>query len=247
MKKSSWTKPYLIVLTAITVVAVVVGTCMHAFNFFVHFNTGMINHGDSGELVSSSAKIYEKDISAVDIDIQAGDVEIIQGKEFMVEYDMPKALIPEIELKDGRLEISQKDSIGFQTAPIKNKCRMTVVLPENANIDSLTVDVNLGNLTMKGLSVSGDVEISEDMGNIEAEGIKCDTIDMDCNMGNIVVSGLNCNAASSDCDMGNVEITGFFNNLDADCDMGNVTINSENPDAVINANTDVGECKVINR
>lgn len=245
MKKSAWTTPYLIGLTIVTIIAVLYGVSVHVGSLFGRFDGKKIELGGNQERVKESKKIDAGNVNEIDFDLSAANLTIMKGDELSVEYDMPTILVPEIEVEGTKLHISQKDNIKLGLGSMGEEFNIKIVVPDSITIDDMSIESDMGDIKLSELAIKNGLDIEIDMGNVELKNIECGSFNADCDMGNIIATDIKCDSIAADLDMGNLEISGLFNKADADCSMGNITIKSENEKAIVNANTDVGECKVL--
>ncbi|MEE3494815.1 MAG: hypothetical protein VZR06_06625, partial [Butyrivibrio sp.] len=135
-------KIYLIVLAAITVVAVVFGTAYHMYGFFGNKNV-------SGEVVDVSYDF--EDIEKIDVDAGLIDMNIIAGDKFSVSFSGYKELLPEIKEDNKTLVVYQKtaDNNGVNLfKPQKRNLHgvdnvLTIVVPAGMELDEIDFDCSL--------------------------------------------------------------------------------------------------------
>lgn len=232
MKKQIWTKVLMWVLVAVTIVAVIFGVSRYIFGGFGTMKT------------VKETIVIDEQIEVIDVDMDMGDIKVVYGDEAAVKYEFSEKSVPKVTCKDGKLTVKQKKTRIFGRTELNNKYSLTIILPSGNELDSMTVEADMGSIKLSEIKVSGKVEIAADMGNIELNNINCKSMTAEADMGNIELKNLICEKLDAEADMGNIEVSGDFDEANVSCDMGNVSVDCDNEDAVINAECDMGECKV---
>lgn len=230
-----WKGLYLGILTLVTVLSVIFGTIYHvgsafkhAFRFIPFF----------WETTSDEWTEYEEtygDTDTITLDCALLNVEFEEGDEFAVYYEGSKRLQPEFSWKDGVLTVEQSDSQGKNTADKKWNDRvtdadLTIEIPESAVLDTVNLDVALGNVELDGVSAK-TVIIEANLGNVEAEDLDAETVRINADLGNVELYEVK------------------FTNLTADASMGNIIVESARriSDYVITANASLGNVEIEGR
>lgn len=261
---TKWTKPYLIILTIVTVIAVIVGVYINVISRFGMFGFDTVMISDSDENASETKEFDISAISSIDAELKACNISIVAGDGFSVSYEMPKALAPEISTDDNTLSIVQKDGIKIGPKALKDKYNMVVTIPADAefenvsldidmgnvqisNIDltkNLSIDADMGNVGLSDVNLSGELDLDIDMGNVDIINLECESVVADVDMGNINAEAIHVLSVEATDDMGNIEMSGYMENATVECSMGNINIKTDNESAKITAKTDAGDCKV---
>ena len=225
-------KTYLTVLTIITILCIIFGSLYHIGGFF-----GKISHFPfpvpsfsvgRGEEISFEEKY--SDISAIDMDVDFMNVRIDShnGSEVVATYTGSDRLKPIIEVKNGTLNITQKQKV--KVSLTSEKTSFTLMLPSDKPLKEVEVDVDMGNVDMNNF-ITENLIIDTDMGNIEGGNITADNTDISADMGNVSLTGMEFASLGIDTDMGNVDITSkkSLENYAFSCnaDAGNININGK--------------------
>lgn len=238
----SSTTAYRVVLTILTVGLIIFGVFgRFSFSFPFGLNIGGFL---AGKTITNTISVNEyKDIV---MDMSMGDVTIERGSSYSVKYSFPEKMLPEIESKDGVLTVKSKEDKVFPGNIFNKKYEMTIIIPDDAEINSLSAELDMGNIKYSGIDVEEAVDINADMGNIVISDSNAGSYTCDADMGNIEFQGINAKDMDLNADMGNIDISGTVSSLKADCSMGNVSFD---PDTAITnehieLKTDMGSIKV---
>lgn len=105
---------------------------------------------------------------------------------------------------------------------------LTVYMPENMKLKTISVEVDAGQITADELRAE-ILELEVDMGEIEIRQGETDVLEASCEMGGISYTGQIGRSAVLDCEMGEINLlisgaeTDF--NYEADCEIGSIFIN----------------------
>lgn len=196
---------------------------------------------------------YEMDeFSDIDIDIDIANVEIVRGDEYAVEYRLGEDAV--LENKSGILSIEDDSFKSIITGGITSAedTYVKIYVPEDAEVginlivgigdinieevtfDTIYIEADLGDVTISGESLGGDVEIIADLGNIDITGYLACDISIEADLGKVNITSYYYEDAY-DCsidndlgeesikDEGGEEIEGKYN-IDVKADIGDVTI-----------------------
>ena len=226
-------KKFVTTLGIVTIICIVIGTCIHVGGFFMNgvklFGKPIFSLGSGTDTVS-----FSEDYSGVeklDLNMSVGDVFIEEGSTFNVSFEGREDLKPEVSLKDNKLVIKQKKD--FNVTPVnlgKLKSRITVTVPSDVTIERLDAELDMGNLEIKDVSCK-DLFADLSMGNLEIRNAKAEKIGADNDMGDCRIYNSEFNELTADCDMGNIhlELVDSPDNygIHATCDMGDVKIDGD--------------------
>ena len=232
-------KYFMPVLGLVTIICIVVGTYIHvggafggAFNIFDKpiISLGSGSDSPSGESDSSFSKSYEN-VDKLDIDMDFGNVNIIEGNELNVNFEGHRDLAPEVNVEDGKLKIRQNKKVKVNGLDLKKyKSELTVTIPSSANLKKVIAELDMGDLEISGFSCK---ELSADMsmGNLQISGVSADRIDVDNDMGDFEIRDSEFDKLDGNCDMGNisVKVRGSVDDygISARCDLGRVSVDGD--------------------
>lgn len=242
-------KVYLIILYCVTVLCVIGGLVSHAVGFALRagkvLNLNVFSKaGSATERVST--ELSEDRFTSLELDIDAANVTIEKGDAFGVNWEGDSGRKPEVQLKGSTLHVKQ--SSGFHILPsFTGQDTLTVTIPDSQELQSLTVDLDMGNLTVREIQ-AGKTDLDLDMGNVQLTDAAFTSLEVDAAMGNISFSELTVEKGSMDADMGNIEGSGLndFSSFEMDADLGNIEVDlhQEEAELTLKVSTDLGNAKV---
>ena len=232
MKKQAWTKIFMIVLWVITGFAIIFGVLYRTYGFV-----------GSKKTVAGDNNIDGK-IESIDLDVSIGDIKIVYGDAASVHYEYPEDYAPEIYWENGALSVTENYRGNITNNMANEKYSLVVTIPQNDDLKDVTISADMGNVKFKDISVTGKFDITSDMGNVELDNIVCDKFSAEVDMGNIELKNITAKTIDVMADMGNIQVDGEFDNLTGNCSMGNLEVATPNENAVIDVETDMGNCTV---
>lgn len=180
--------------------------------------------------VFSKIDVVEQEYKVVDefnsivIDISVGNVEIINGDEYALEYVLGEDM--SMNLNGDALIIQDKSFKSVFTSDLTNltDTYIKIYVPEDGIVD-MGISVDVGNVSIKGVEF-GYVDIEADTGDI--------SIQADSNGGDVYIAA----------DIGDVSIKGFLAcDMEVEADIGKVNITSyySSSSYSYNIDSDLGE------
>ena len=169
----------------------------------------------------------------LDIDTSLGNVNVINGTSYSIEYKGNASYRPEYSVNSSTLKITQPDSASkiIKNIHLKNvKSELTITIPSDVTLTTVNCDINLGNSKLTGINGS-DITAHVDMGNLTLSDCSFSQYNIDTNMGNIDISRCSFDTMHLDVDMGNASVQlprsdAYGYNLETD--MGNVNLYGTN-------------------
>lgn len=235
---------YVAVLTVITVIGILVGV------WRIFGNGGMRIFSSQGD-ISESMELDSFD--KINIDVNVCEVNMQYGDKYEVSYEISgpgaQSHIPVIEVKNGELTITKKahKRVGISKSLIN--CRLSVTIPQSANMSDITVNTEVGDFKIKDIACDnftidsdvGDVEINNvsanvisintDVGDLDIKNSTFNTIDIKSNVGDVEVDNTVCELIKGDCNVGDVRLNNVKNaaggdpQMDIDLDIGDKKVN----------------------
>ena len=96
---------YLSIITLVTIICIIAGTCYHLLGFGVRIFSNIIPDSPNGKY-SDSQTFSSSEIKTLNIDASVSDITIKSGNEFKVSYSCnQKHLIPNINLNNDTINI----------------------------------------------------------------------------------------------------------------------------------------------
>ena len=210
---------YLLVISVIAIAAIIAGVAIHGGGF------GLIINGNSIDGIEDT--IVLDDFDSIEFDTDVADISIKEGTDYKIHYRCTKNMIPEWQVADKKLKvINKKKEILFG---VNNNCRIEITVPRGSE------------LTL--------VNIQNDVGDVEIDGILTKECNVESNVGDIDLNNVTMENSVMNSDTGDIEIKkSTFTDLDLSSDVGSITVESSQrlTDYAFDLSTDVGEIEFNN-
>lgn len=222
---------YLTTIWIITIFCMIGGSCYHIMGWGEQFfNDIKLDLGMTSAKTDNNTELSAFDNISFDIDIS--EVIITTGDTYQLSYTSTKNLVPEYEVKDNTLHITQTSKNRYY--PRRNghdNCSISITVPRDAVLSKISGNCDMGDLEIIELNAE-DIDITCDLGNISITDTTADTMTIDCNLGNCEIYKCAFNSLTASNDMGNIEATGISTPLsdytiDCSVSMGAVEINGK--------------------
>lgn len=224
---------YLIILTVVTVVCILFGSCYHIIGWGASFvrkflpilqdeTIGSWEISDSTE----SDNFQLDDFNSISVDASVMSLTIHPGERASVTYRCSKNLEPHFEVKDGILYIKQEKISRFGN----KKCNVTLTVPSGVSYCEIGIDVAVG--------------------DIEIENLEGERLGIDANVGDIDLTNLSFADIELDSNVSDVDIENCrFDQLKAESNVGDIDVESTEDlsDYTINLDTSIGSVSCNNR
>lgn len=244
MKEKKVKAMYLSVISFVTVICIVIGCCYHMFgwgggifSFFSWHDSGKTESLDNGELGNFSGISVKSDIMNVTVE---------PGDGYSISYKSSKEVLPEYEIEDGVLTLSQKKHRWKWST--NYTCNVTITVPHTASLEAITLDSDCGNMQLNNIRCNS-LHVKTDVGNIKVR---------DSFAGDVVVTADVGTTKFDDCTFGNMNITSDVGDvkvngagdltgygMDLYTDLGSVKVNGEKQRSSFNREGDgTGQIKI---
>lgn len=195
---------YLTIIWGITILAIIFGTFYHSTDW------GEKVFDRLGIKTASHTQHFDETLDTFDqisFDVDLSEIEIITGNDYHISYECTENLIPEYEVKDGTLQVTQTSkNPHFPKRNGNDNCEITITVPQDASLSYIT-----------GYC---------DLGDVELNNLTADNISITCNLGEASLSNVSATSITCDCDLGSCEIDDcHFDNLTINNDLGSVEVN----------------------
>ena len=221
---------YLTILTIVTVLCIIGGTCYHVIGWGVSLAKRLVpffklqqTENSTKQLTADNTKL--DDFSKISVDVKVMDLTLTKGSDFSISYSSSEKLVPEYDIEDDTLVLTQKrlksDSLmGLDS----KKCAVTITVRE----DLQTID------------------ISANVGDINVKQITAENLYLDANVGDIDVNACSFEKVVSDANVGDVDFENTsFQNMEISNDVGDVSVSTKDlSDYQMDLSTDIGEVSV---
>lgn len=236
---------YLVIIAVIATVCIVAGASRHFVNGVRFSVFPFVNIGGhySNTMDDDETEKYES-FDRVSVDVSIGDLSITEGDEYSVSYRYNGVEAPRVSVEDGELKIVQTGKAFAINLQPNMSGRIDITIPKDAVIEDMDIENDLGNIEIDGVSAE-DVRINASMGDIKVSNGTFEDMDIDESMGDVDLIGITAKSVKVDNSMGDIKAEGFFNRFTADDSMGDIKVENENDsdDVRIELDTSLGEVK----
>lgn len=224
-----WKNIYLIILTLVTIGCIIYGIVKHTSRARHWFSSDK-DYKKTDEMTVLNIESYDD----IMLNVAVGDLRIVYGDAYQVEYNYPEKLKPEVKVSAGVLTIDQKQGNGGVNFGFGNfgslgdmDYDLVITIPKDTKIGDVNLSMDMGNIQMDDICME-DLTIDADMGNIEANQISFAKMDIDADMGNIEMNEVVFDRGECDADMGSIDLKkAAFDRLDCNADMGSIEIDGD--------------------
>lgn len=225
---------YLIILTIVTVICIIGGTCYHLVGWGVSFLSHLpfaSFYSDSDDTESSGTTLSTDTVSlpsfnTVKIDSKVMNLSIEKGDDYSIQCDSTEKLNPKYEIKDNTLIVSQKQKIKIHNFMNTQKCSVHITIPEDTTLELINVDGATGDINLSNLDVT-TLKIDNSVGDVKMDDCKTDSIDIDTSTGDVKLNGCEANEINVDTSVGDTVLKDIiFEKLYVDGSVGDVKVSS---------------------
>ena len=208
-------KVIITIISLVTVVAIFVGVFMHVVKGY--------SFGRNTKTVENKIN-FDGTLSEIILDIDLAEVSIKTGDEFSVHYSVPEVLEPNVELKNGTLEVKSPstNNIHFNFGDMKLDNFIIITIPEDSELARISMDIDAGDIDLDDLDVS-KLQLTVDAGNIQLDNITSNRMEIEADAGNIEIRKSDVENLNIEVDAGNVELyDSTIGTFTAEVDAGNI-------------------------
>lgn len=248
-----------IILAILTTLAIIYGVYTHVLS----------GHNSKTYTIDSKNNIADEitldgPISNLNIDVDISEINIAYGDSTKVSYNLPKELVPSVNIKDGTLEIKSKHNGKISPNLGTDGFRIDILLSQDSIINDASINLSLGDIKINNIEANelaisaacGDIEFSniktnkltidEDLGDVELDSITCNNLLINQSAGDITIINSSIDNSDIDSDLGDIKLDGTLNKIKADCSLGEIKVNSSiaQKDMTLDLNTSLGEITV---
>jgi hypothetical protein len=245
---------YLIILTLVTVICIIGGTCYHLVGWGVSFLSHLpfaSFYSDSDDTESSGTTLSTGTVSlpsfnTVKIDSKVMNLSIEKGDDYSIQCDSTEKLNPKYEIKDKTLIVSQKQKIKVHNFMNTQKCSVHITIPEDTTLELINVDGATGDINLSNLDVT-TLKIDNSVGDVKMDDCKTDSIDIDTSTGDVKLNGCEANEINVDTSVGDTVLKDItFEKLYVDGSVGDVKVSSPKDlsDYAYDLDTSIGEVSI---
>ena len=224
---------YLTVITIITIICIIAGTCYHVIGWGVHFfsEQPFISHilGDNdtaAESVNQTTETLES-FDNIKLDISVSNLTVTTGDSYSISYDTNRAvLIPKYEVSHGTLTVTQKSKHNNFWG--STYCAITITVPENTVLHNLTADGSVGDVLFQNIQAQKST-LDFSVGDLDLENCALGDCSIDTSTGDIDVQDCTFGNMGIDTSVGDVSVSVSQDlasyDMTLDTGVGEVTVN----------------------
>lgn len=245
---------YLIILTLVTVICIIGGTCYHLVGWGVSFLSHLpfaSFYSDSDDTESSGTTLSTDTVSlpsfnTVKVDSKVMNLSIEKGDDYSIQCETTEKLNPKYEIKDNTLIVSQTQKIKIHNFMNTQKCSVHITIPEDTTLELINVDGSIGDINLSNLDVT-TLKIDNSVGDVKMDDCKTDSIDVDTSTGDVKLNGCEANEINVDTSVGDTVIKDIiFEKLYVDGSVGDVKVSSPKDlsDYAYDLDTSIGDVSI---
>ena len=241
---------YLTVLTVVTVLCIIAGSCYHIIGWGTSLSDGWgipifsLNgeKEDAGSMISRQDQPLDN-FTSIDADVHVMSLTLKPGKAASISYKCNARLEPKYEVENDTLYITQNSVNNIFG---NKKCSVTLTLPADVYYDALTLLADVGDLNID--SIKGkSLHLDADVGDINLDSCEFESLELIADVGDINIEQADVNTLDISADVGDVDIKDSnFMQLTVENSVGNIDVesNTDLSDYNIDMETSIGDVKV---
>lgn len=245
---------YLIILTLVTVICIIGGTCYHLVGWGVSFLSHLpfaSFYSDSDDTESSGTTLSTGTVllpsfNTVKIDSKVMNLSIEKGDDYSIQCDADEKLNPKYEIKDNTLIVSQKQKIKVHNFMKNPKCSVHITIPEDTTLELINIDGATGDISLSNLDVT-TLKIDNSVGDVKMDNCKIASIGIDTSTGDVKLNDCEANEIDVDTSVGDTVIKdNIFEKLYVDGSVGDVKVSSSKDlsDYAYDLDTSIGDVSI---
>ena len=245
---------YLIILTLVTVICIIGGTCYHLVGWggsflshlpFASFYSDSDDTESSGTTLSTGTVLLPS-FNTVKIDSKVMNLSIEKGDDYSIQCDADEKLNPKYEIKDNTLIVSQKQKIKVHNFMKNPKCSVHITIPEDTALELININGATGDISLSNLDVT-TLKIDNSVGDVKMDNCKIASIGIDTSTGDVKLNDCEANEIDVDTSVGDTVIKdNIFEKLYVDGSVGDVKVSSSKDlsDYAYDLDTSIGDVSI---
>ena len=179
---------YLIVITIVTIVAILFGVFWHLAPA-ADFSLPWEHNGRSGAGSEKTTNVWEEkelgECRSISITLNAADIILEKGDQCSIRYDGNQNKIPDVKAENGKWTIDQKKktNLHFGINNIREN-KLTITLPEGMIPESATIKADAGDIKIRDIQIQ-KLDINADAGDIDFERDEIQDLVIDLDAGDV--------------------------------------------------------------
>lgn len=241
---------YLIVITIVTIVAILFGVFWHLAPA-ADFSLPWEHNGRSGAGSEKTTNVWEEkelgECRSISITLNAADIILEKGDQCSIRYDGNQNKIPDVKAENGKWTIDQKKktNLHFGINNIREN-KLTITLPEGMIPESATIKADAGDIKIRDIQLQ-KLDINADAGDIDFERDEIQDLVIDLDAGDVKADNSTIVRGEISEDAGNLTMNQInFTDLSVELDAGDAKIHSSAAldDADLDLSVDLGDLRV---
>lgn len=221
---------YLIILTIVTAVCILFGSCYHLTKWGIGFASKFLpfisfEEADNWSYTDSD-DIQLDAFSAISVDASVMKLTVRPGEKTSLSYRCTKNLEPHWEVEDGTLFITQK----AVKATGKNECSVTLTVPSDTVYSKIDIDLSVGDIDIKDLN-GEHLRVNANVGDLDLANLSFSKIELDTNVSDVDVDNCQFDRLNIDANVGDVDVESAEDlsdySIDLNTNIGSVSVNGQ--------------------
>ncbi|MEG0308462.1 MAG: DUF4097 family beta strand repeat-containing protein, partial [Clostridium sp.] len=198
---------------------IVVGGIMTTVGFLTGGNRDVMLGKDGFKVYDDGDYIKEnKDLekfTAIDIDMDFGDIEIIKSDKYAIELEFDKEVMKlNYSVNNEKLTISSENKegnkfINLNFGSINNKSKVKIYVPEDIVLSSLDIESNSGSIAINNIDINAS-NINCDFGDISLDGINGNKLNINSKSGTVKIKNMKLDELTLFVDFGDIDTENIY-------------------------------------
>lgn len=201
----------------------------------IHFDRNGFSIGPEGDRYMAKDVItkreVQKEFKNIILDVDAYDVELVQGEEYAVQYSYYKKNTSPVVSVDGttlniKADEKERDGLfdGLPLLGIKSGSKIKIYYPENAQLEVIEIDNGAGDVRVKNLGAK-ELDVSLMLGNVHISNVNVDKMELSLEAGDCNLEDVNASTADLSLKLGDLAAKRVNTKaLDAENSSGQITL-----------------------
>lgn len=142
--------------------------------------------GILGETERRDSGALTDPVTAIDVDVDCGDITLREGKCFSVSVAWNfRGFTLDYELEDGVLKVESESRSSFLNGISGLENEVTITVPAGSALDSLELSTNLGDIDVDAACTANETNLSTNLGNVKCVGVWAAELTAESDLGDV--------------------------------------------------------------
>lgn len=143
-----------------------------------------------GETQTKDSGVINDAITAINVDVDCGDVTLRQGENFSVSMAWNlRGFTLDYEVEDGVLKVESDSKSGFLNGVSGWKNEVTVTVPVWAKLDKVDLSTNLGDIDVDAIFMTDEADLTTNLGDVSCgKGMDARELTAETDLGDVKVA-----------------------------------------------------------